>query len=116
MPRGDNTGPAGMGPMTGRAKGFCSGFNAPGFMNQGPWQGGFRNRGNGWGNRGCGRNRWGQFQANPVFQTNYVMPNNPEIIQQQEIDYLKNQAQNMEAALNQVRNRIQEIGKQKTSE
>jgi len=29
MPRGNRTGPAGMGPMTGRAAGYC----APGFMN-----------------------------------------------------------------------------------
>ena len=35
MPRGDGTGPNGMGPMTGRGKGFCAGFNVPGFMNSG---------------------------------------------------------------------------------
>jgi len=33
MPRGDGTGPAGIGPMTGRATGFCAGFPVPGFMN-----------------------------------------------------------------------------------
>jgi hypothetical protein len=33
MPRGDGTGPAGMGPMTGRAAGFCAGFAAAGYMN-----------------------------------------------------------------------------------
>jgi len=33
MPRGDGTGPAGMGPMTGRAAGYCAGYPAPGFMN-----------------------------------------------------------------------------------
>ena len=32
MPRGDGTGPMGMGPMTGRAAGFCAGYSAPGFM------------------------------------------------------------------------------------
>ncbi len=35
MPWGDRTGPMGMGPRTGRAAGFCSGFNTPGFMNPG---------------------------------------------------------------------------------
>ncbi|MFW6309449.1 MAG: DUF5320 domain-containing protein [bacterium] len=35
MPRGDGTGPAGEGPMTGRATGYCSGNNQPGFMNTG---------------------------------------------------------------------------------
>ena len=33
MPRGDGTGPAGLGPMTGRAAGFCAGFPVPGYMN-----------------------------------------------------------------------------------
>ena len=39
MPRGDGTGPAGMGPMTGRAAGYCAGYNMPGYMN--PWGGQF---------------------------------------------------------------------------
>ena len=33
MPRGDGTGPGGMGPMTGRAAGFCAGYSVPGYMN-----------------------------------------------------------------------------------
>jgi len=33
MPFGDGTGPAGMGPMTGRAAGFCAGYPTPGYMN-----------------------------------------------------------------------------------
>ena len=33
MPFGDGTGPAGLGPMTGRAAGFCAGFPVPGNMN-----------------------------------------------------------------------------------
>jgi hypothetical protein len=33
MPRGDRTGPAGMGPMTGRAAGYCAGYDMPGYMN-----------------------------------------------------------------------------------
>ena len=33
MPRGDGTGLTGMGPMTGRAAGYCAGNNAPGFTN-----------------------------------------------------------------------------------
>ena len=33
MPRGDGTGPTGMGPMTGRAAGFCAGYSVPGYMN-----------------------------------------------------------------------------------
>jgi hypothetical protein len=33
MPRGDGTGPAGMGPMTGRAAGYCAGYGVPGYTN-----------------------------------------------------------------------------------
>ncbi len=33
MPRGDGTGPNGLGSMTGRAAGYCGGYSAPGFMN-----------------------------------------------------------------------------------
>jgi len=33
MPRGDRTGPAGMGPMTGRAAGYCAGYGVPGYLN-----------------------------------------------------------------------------------
>ncbi len=39
MPRGDGTGPAGMGPMTGRGAGFCAGFRVPGFLNSSPGRG-----------------------------------------------------------------------------
>ena len=31
MPLGDGTGPGGMGPMTGRAAGYCAGYPVPGF-------------------------------------------------------------------------------------
>lgn len=33
MPRGDRTGPAGAGPMTGRGAGYCAGFDGAGFAN-----------------------------------------------------------------------------------
>jgi len=33
MPGGDRTGPAGMGPMTGRAAGYCAGYPVPGYLN-----------------------------------------------------------------------------------
>jgi len=44
MPLGDRTGPAGLGPMTGRAAGYCAGYPVPGYMNPIPglgyWGGG----------------------------------------------------------------------------
>ena len=33
MPRGNRTGPMGMGPMTGRGAGYCAGYPVPGYMN-----------------------------------------------------------------------------------
>ena len=41
MPGGDGTGPAGMGPMTGRAAGLCVGFAMPGYMNPAVGRAGF---------------------------------------------------------------------------
>ncbi|MCD6434152.1 MAG: DUF5320 domain-containing protein [Candidatus Diapherotrites archaeon] len=35
MPAGDGTGPLGLGPMTGRAMGYCAGYSVPGYMNPG---------------------------------------------------------------------------------
>ena len=40
MPGGDRTGPAGMGPRTGRAAGFCAGNEVPGSMNPTAGRGG----------------------------------------------------------------------------
>ena len=52
MPRGDGTGPAGMGSMSGRGAGYCAGFGTPGFVNRGAGFGGGFGRGLG---RGFGR-------------------------------------------------------------
>ncbi len=48
MPGGDGTGPLGYGSMTGRAAGYCSGYEMPGFANT--QIGRFRGRGLGGGN------------------------------------------------------------------
>lgn len=62
MPRGDRTGPSGMGPMTGRAFGYCAGYEAPGFITAaGPGRGMARGfggaRGRGGYGLGMGRGR-----------------------------------------------------------
>ncbi|MCK4550655.1 MAG: DUF5320 domain-containing protein [Candidatus Aenigmarchaeota archaeon] len=41
MPGGDGTGPRGMGPMTGRRAGYCTGYNMPGYANAIPGRGAF---------------------------------------------------------------------------
>ena len=54
MPRGDRTGPEGMGPMTGRRFGYCNGYDSPG-LSRGRMGGGY---GRGLGNfRGSGMGR-----------------------------------------------------------
>ncbi|MCK4274272.1 MAG: DUF5320 domain-containing protein [Dehalococcoidales bacterium] len=53
MPFGDGTGPRGMGPMTGRGAGYCTGYRQSGFTNTMPGRGWF-NLGRGLG-RGRGR-------------------------------------------------------------
>ena len=60
MPGGDGTGPLGLGPMTGRAAGFCAGYGVPGYMNPIPgrfWWGVGRPFGWGRGFWGFGRGR-----------------------------------------------------------
>lgn len=57
MPGGDGTGPMGMGPMTGRAMGYCAGYPMPGYANPGGGQGLWRGFGRGRGFRGRGGGR-----------------------------------------------------------
>lgn len=56
MPRGDGTGPLGLGPRTGRGLGYCAGYNVPGYLNPIGAYWGWWGRGPGWG-RGRGF-RW----------------------------------------------------------
>ncbi|MCE5199596.1 MAG: DUF5320 domain-containing protein [Armatimonadota bacterium] len=51
MPRGDGTGPQGLGSMTGRGLGYCAGYSVPGFAN--PISRGL-GRGMAWGRGGGG--------------------------------------------------------------
>jgi len=48
MPAGDGTGPFGLGPMAGRAAGYCAGYAMPGYVNPIPGRG-FWGRGGYWG-------------------------------------------------------------------
>ena len=41
MPFGNGTGPAGLGPMTGRGAGFCAGYPVPGYINPAMGRAGF---------------------------------------------------------------------------
>ena len=110
MPGGDRTGPMGMGPMTGRAAGFCAGYNIPGYMN--PYGGRGMGFGRAMGGRGGGFGRRGGFVnfANPAVQTAYQpgvapAPANDAM----ELEALRNQAQSIESTLSGIQQRIEEL-------
>lgn len=112
MPGGDRTGPVGYGAKTGRGAGFCGGFASPGFANQVPGRGfgmGFRrgrgSRGRffgggfGWRHRlyATGMPGWNRFDP-------YAGPG-PE----SEKQGLKQEAEALEAELEMVKKRIDEL-------
>jgi hypothetical protein len=130
MPRGDRTGPQGMGPMTGRGAGFCAGYPVPGFMNPG-WGRGYgygfgqgygygRGYGFGWG-RGRGwRHRHWQFGAGyPAWSQGWTGWNEQQLpppgpafapaAQEQELEGLRQQASYFEQALDDLKKRIREL-------
>jgi hypothetical protein len=121
MPGGDRTGPAGLGPMTGRAAGYCAGYPVPGFMNptggRGFWGGGRGGgRGGGWGRRNwfyaTGLPGWQRFgMGYPAYGgvAPYGVPYNPVGSREQELNALKNQAEYFEDALDDIKKRITEL-------
>lgn len=70
MPGGDRTGPAGAGPRTGRAMGYCGGNRQPGYLSPGPGMGRGRGGGGGrgWRNRffATGRPGWMDYGGGAV--------------------------------------------------
>lgn len=116
MPRGDGSGPNGMGPMTGRGAGYCAGYSTPGFANPmgrgfggGGGFGGGRGRGFGFGGgRGGG---WRNAYYGPAVYPGPVGPawQPAAIPQEQELEMLKAQATQMETAMSQLRQRITEL-------
>ena len=124
MPGGDGTGPGGMGPMTGRAAGFCAGYPAPGYVNSVGGRGmgmgwgrgrggGFgRGRGFGWGRAGYGFPAYGS-AVNPYAYGG--APFTPTVAPQQELDSLKVQAEYLEDSLDGIKKRIEELDSQKSS-
>ncbi len=124
MPGGDRTGPAGMGPMTGRAAGFCAGFSVPGYAN--PVGGrGYGGRGRGFRGGGFGRGRgfgWaGAGYGMPAYEgavNPYAYGGAPftqTVAPQQELDSLKGQAEYLEDSLDGIKKRIEELENQKSS-
>ena len=123
MPGGDGTGPAGLGPMTGRAAGHCAGLAVPGFMNAIPGRG-FPGWGRGRGGGG-GWRRWFHGTGLPGWQRTAMgwparggpWPSSPPqavpfaaaATTEQELAALKAQAEHLEDALDGVKKRIAEL-------
>ena len=116
MPRGDGTGPLGQGPMTGRAAGYCAGYPVPGFMNPAgglgmgmAWgRGGFGGRGMGWrrGAGGFGRVPFVPYPASAgVGVAGSAVP-------QEEAELLKAQLAGLQAAVEQVEARLEQLSQQ----
>lgn len=104
MPRGDRSGPMGLGSMTGRGAGFCTGNTVPGCMNAIPGNGGGFGRGLG---RGYGRGRGGRqgwaFQGAPFAAQPVSVP------QVDELTALKRQVKSYNEALQSINGRIAEL-------
>jgi hypothetical protein len=107
MPGGDRTGPMGAGPKTGRAAGFCAGYDTPGYMNISPGRGGRFGRGRGGGlgrTYGWGRNRVGgdargwrwRGVSSTVATADSGVPDQPD-------------AQPLEEALNRIQEELSDI-------
>jgi len=123
MPGGDRTGPTGMGPMTGRAAGYCTDYNAPGYANPVFQRGvcGVRlGRGRG---RGIKWRHWFYSTGQP-FQS-WVNPRvwGPErgsapvytqsMSKEAQIDMLKTEAADLENALQEIRDRLAKISEER---
>ena len=125
MPGGDRTGPMGMGPMTGRAAGYCAGYSLPGYANLVPGRGrGFGSglgrglgRGRGWG-RGFGFRGAAYAYGNPYYGDPYLAAPyyGPEANPQQEAQMLKEQAKAMQDEISAINDRIKELEADKGTE
>ncbi len=115
MPGGDRTGPVGRGPMTGRALGYCAGYDVPGYANPGFGRG----FGRGWG-RGFGRGFWGRGRG--FWRRSYGYPYNwpqpyidvyPQPSKDEEKTYLEDMIKSLEEEIKSIRQRLQELSKEK---
>ena len=110
MPRGNRTGPAGWGPITGRGMGYCAGYDAPGYVHQAPSYGrrrGGRGAGRGWrhGYHATGLPRWARYDDAP----DWYGPYGPPMSEEQETDLLRNQADALKRELEAISKRLDEL-------
>ncbi|BDD88501.1 DUF5320 domain-containing protein [Desulfofustis limnaeus] len=99
MPGFDKTGPMGVGPMTGGGLGRCTGVEVPsGVFGRGMGRG--RGCGRGWAfSTGSGRGRGRGYAAG-------YPPAMPNVSAEQEVDFLKTEAQRLEQQLQRINDRL----------
>lgn len=112
-----------MGPMTGRAAGFCAGYQMPGYANPIGGRGGFgRGFGGGRGRGGWGRRNWFYATGVPGWSRAAMgypafggmppaagMTYGAPVSREQQLDALKGQAEYFADALDGIRKRIEEL-------
>ena len=111
-----------MGPMSGRAAGYCAGYGVPGYMNPAPGMG-----------RGAGMDRGGRGYRHMYWATGLpgwqrgamgaprAYPYAPppafgEPSAEQELDALREQVKFMEEGLRQTQGRIQELEQEQSAQ
>ncbi len=122
MPRGDRTGPEGMGPKTGRGLGHCTGYSTPGFT-KGPGRGLARGFGRGIGRglvrgfRGSSRRRF--FPGREMIPVNIGMsrvaqeePYYRTYDKEDEIEDLKDYSESLKRELEEVESRLEELSEE----
>jgi hypothetical protein len=99
MPGFDGTGPRGLGPMTGGGRGFCAiplSGSWPTYLGRGAYP------------------PYGVPSGMPYYgawsTTPSAVPSAPQMTHEEELDFLKNQAQAMRGQLEQIEARIQQLG------
>lgn len=121
MPFGDRTGPLGLGPRTGRGSGYCAGFGAPGSANllPGGTGFGFGRGGRGMGCRWAGRGwrNWHHATGMPGgARTRYGYPYAASYTAEEEIAFLRDEAEFLKKQLEEIQTRISTMMKTETRE
>ena len=101
---GDGTGPAGLGPKTGRGAGYCAGYSVPGYQNttvprRGYWRTNFQGGGRGYRNfyNATGIARWQSGSTTPPVATTP-----PVLTKEQQLEALKKQAEYLKNELERI--------------
>lgn len=109
MPRGDRTGPMGMGAISGRGAGFCANYDVPGYANPMVCHGGM---GRAWGGRGGRNTYYGAGGRGWMRYAAFEVPYPEDISPEEKVDMLRTRETWLEGQLIEVRQDITNIEKE----